>query len=470
MASPDLTEVAERPDHPGKAPAKFVTGSTMRHVIVMTLTGSLGLSFLFLVDFLALWWISRLDNEVLITAIGFAGTIQFFVMSVAVGMMIGAVALVSRALGMGDPEEARRIATSAMVYGATFQTALAILVFIFRRDILIWTGAEGEALEVAVDFLGISLPSLPFVAIGMCASAVLRAAGEAWRSMMVTVSAGVVALIVDPILIVWMGWGVSGAALAIVMSRFAMAVMGFYWVSQSRNLLARPSLIDLRAFLMPFAAIAIPAVATQVSTPFGNWILVRAMAQHGDSAVAGLGVVMRLTIVCFGGIFALSGAIGGIIGQNYGAKQYDRVAQAYVDALKFCAVYTAVIWVLLILSADMIATSFGLGEEGAQIVRTFAYFAAGTFVFTGALFVSNAAFNNLGRPLWATAANWARDAILMAPLAFGLGALYAGGGVIMGQALANTLAGIMAAWIGWRFVRRLSGRPAPVLDGRPAST
>jgi Na+-driven multidrug efflux pump len=255
-----------------------------------------------------------------------------------------------------------------------------------------------------------------------------------------------------------------------VLSRLAMAVMGFYWVSRSRNLLARPSLIDLRNFLVPFAAIAVPAVATQVSTPFGNWILVRAMAQHGDSAVAGLGVVMRLTIVCFGGIFALSGAIGGIIGQNYGAKQYDRVASAYVDALKFCLVYTAVIWVLLILSADTIASSFGLGPEGAQIVRVFAFYAAGTFVFTGALFVSNAAFNNLGRPLWATAANWARDAILMAPFAFGLGAIYAGGGVIMGQALANTLAGLFAAWIGWRFVRRLSGQPAPALDGRPAST
>ena len=357
-----------------------------------------------------------------------------------------------------------------MIYGAAFQTALAVLVFVFRREILIWTGAEGAALEVAVDFLGISLPSLPLVAIGMCASAVLRAAGEAWRSMMVTVCAGIVALIVDPILIVWLDYGVNGAAGAIVLSRLAMAVMGFYWVSRSRNLLAKPSLIDLRTFLLPFAAIALPAVATQVSTPFGNWILVRAMAQHGDSAVAGLGVVMRLTIVCFGGIFALSGAIGGIIGQNYGAKQYDRVASAYMDALKFCLIYTAVIWFLLVLSADMIASSFGLGEEGAHIVRVFSYYAAGTFVFTGALFVSNAAFNNLGRPLYATAANWSRDAILMAPLAFGLGAIYAGGGVIMGQALANTLAGIMAAWIGWRFVRRLGGRPAAVLDGSPAST
>ena len=97
------------------SPGKFTTGSTMRHVVVMTLTGSLGLSFMFLVDFLALFWISRLKDEVLITAVGFAGVIQFFVISVAMGMMIGAVALVSRALGRGDVDEARRIAGSAMV-------------------------------------------------------------------------------------------------------------------------------------------------------------------------------------------------------------------------------------------------------------------------------------------------------------------------------------------------------------------
>ncbi|MFN7004628.1 MAG: hypothetical protein ACK4NW_14490, partial [Roseinatronobacter sp.] len=88
MSSPDLTEAVASPT-PQKTQGKFVTGSTMRHVVVMTLTGSVGLSFLFLVDFLALWWISQLGNEVLITAIGFAGTIQFFVMSVSVGMMIG---------------------------------------------------------------------------------------------------------------------------------------------------------------------------------------------------------------------------------------------------------------------------------------------------------------------------------------------------------------------------------------------
>lgn len=441
--------------------AKFTTGSTMRHVVVMTLTGSIGLSFMFLVDFLALFWISRLGREDLLAAVGFAATVQFFLISISIGMMIAAVALVSRALGQGDPDRARRIATSAMVYSVLTQGVIAVVVFTSRDGILGWSGASGEVLQVASDFLGISVVSLPLIALGMSAAAILRAAGEAWRAMMVTTTGGLAAVVVDPILIIWMDLGVPGAAMAIVISRLVMACAGLYWVI-GKGLIGRPGLDDLRSTAAPFLGIALPAVATQVSTPFGNWVLIRAMAEHGDSAVAGLGVAARLQILGFGGIFALSGAIGGIIGQNHGANMPGRVRQSYIDALKFCAVYTAAVWALMVIFADPLARAFGLTGQAAEVVHWFALIGAGSFMFTGALFVSNAAFNNLGRPLWATMANWARDGGLMAPLAFGLGAYFAAPGVIAGQAVANVLAGTLAAWVGWRFVSRgLDPAPRP---------
>lgn len=433
----------------------------MRHVVVMTLTGSLGLSFMFLVDFLALFWISRLGREDLIAAVGFAATVQFFLISVSVGMMIAAVALVSRALGQGDPDRARRIATSTMVYSVLTLGLIAVVVFNTREAILGWSGATGDVAQVASQFLGISVVSLPLIALGMSAAAILRAAGEAWRAMMVTTTGGLVAVVVDPILIIWMDLGVPGAALAIVISRLVMACAGLYWVS-GKGLIGRPGLHDLRETAAPFLGIALPAVATQVSTPFGNWVLIRAMAEHGDSAVAGLGVAARLQILGFGGIFALSGAIGGIIGQNHGANMPGRVRQSYIDALKFCAVYTAVVWALMVIFADPLARAFGLTGQAAEVVHWFALIGAGSFMFTGALFVSNAAFNNLGRPLWATMANWSRDGVMMAPLAFGLGAMFAAPGVIAGQAVANVLAGALAAWVGWRFVSRgLDPAPRP---------
>ena len=333
------------------------------------------------------------------------------------------------------------------------------------------SGAGGAVLEEAVRFLRIGAPSLPLLAAGMASAAILRAAGAAWRAMAVTLAAAAVAVILDPVLIVMMGWGVPGAAVVIVLSRGAMAVAGLYWVAVSMKMLARPGWIDLRHFALPFLAIAVPAVITQLSTPFGNWLLMRAMAPFGESAVAGLGVVLRLTILCFGGIFALSGAIGGIIGQNHGAGLPGRVESAYLDALKFCAVYTGIVWGLLILGADVIAAGFGLGPEGAQVVRWFCHWGAGAFVFTGALFVSNAAFNNLGRPVWASIANWSRDGLLMGPLAFGLGAAVGAAGVIAAQVVANVAAGLVAAWVGWRVVRRMAGsRAGSALDRGRAAT
>lgn len=449
--------------------AKFLTGSTLRHVIVMTLTGSLGLSFMFLVEFLALWWVSQLDDELLITAMGFAGTIQFFVVSVAIGMMIGAVALVSRSLGAGDVDDARRIASSALVFAVAILSVLSGLMFVFRDEVLMMTGATGEALEVASDFLAITLPSLPFVAAGMCSSAILRALGDAWRSMMVTMIAGLLALVIDPIFIVWLDMGAQGAAISIVISRAGMTVLGLYWVIHTHNMFGRPSLVDMKFYMRPYLAIAIPAILTQVSTPFGNWVAVRAMAEHSDSAVAGLGVVMRLTMLLFGGIFALSGAIGGIIGQNYGARQLDRVASAYRDALLFCVVYTGVVWAILALSAGFVVRSFGLHDDGADVVYIFSYYMAGTFVFTGALFVSNAGFNNLGRPVWSMAANWMRDGVLMFPLTFGLGAVMGAGGVITGNALANVVAGSFAGLLAWRYIMRLRGGMTPQPSAMPHS-
>ncbi len=451
-----------RAEAAGEPTARFLSGSLMRHVVVMSLSGTLGLMVMFLVDFLALWWISRLKQEQLIAAVGIAGTIQFAVISVAIGMMIGAVAMVSRAIGTGDVERARRISTFAVIFSTAVLTVLSLLLVIFADPVLRFSGAEGEVLTEARHFLIVSLPSIPLIAIGMVASSILRAVGDAWRSTSVTLIGGIVALFVDPLLIVWSGWGVTGAALSLVVARSAMATLGLWYVLRTRPMLARPAWADMRGFMRPYLGIALPAVATQLSTPFGGWILTREIATFGESAVAGWGVVMRLTILAFGGIFALSGAIGGIIGQNYGAGRIDRVEEAFVAALKFCLGYTIVVWALMALLTGPIVNSFGLSAEGSAVVRAFTHVTAGSFIFTGALFVANSTFNNLGRPLRSTFANWMRDGIMTFPFAYAFGQWAGSVGVVWAQASVNVIAGVLAAWAAWHYVRSIRGRPVAV--------
>ena len=434
---------------------RFLSGSTMRHVAVMTMSSTIGLTFMFLIDAATLFWIARMGVEQNMAALGFAWTIQFFTMSAGIGLMVAAVALVSRAIGSGDKAQARRHGSSAMLITFVVQAVLAALVLWIRDDILALAGAKGDTLVIASRFLLLSVPSLPIMAVGMVGLGILRAEGDAFRAMFVSIVAGLVAMGLDPLFIFGFGLGVDGAAYVMVISRTVNALMALYVVIKVHDLAARPSFANVRKVAPAYAAIALPAVATQLSTPFGNYIVTGFIAQHGDGAVAGWAVVGRLTVLAFGGVFALSGAVGGIFGQNYGAGNMHRVRTTYRDALLYNFGYIVLAWLILFLLRDVAITSFKLGPEGAEVVLAFTNLAAGGFVFTGILFVSNAAFNNLGRPLWSTGFNWVRDGVLMFPLCWWIGTMMGATGVVYGQALAGLLAGSMAALFAWRFVAQL---------------
>ncbi len=435
----------------------------MRHIAVMTMTGSLGISFMFLVDMATLFWVSYLGVEQYVAAMGYAFAIQFFTISAGIGFMISATAMVSKSIGQGDFEQARRQTTSASILAFGSQLVVAVLVVLFRREILAMAGAEGETLEVAARFLVISVPSLPFMALGMIASGVLRAEGDAMRAMFGTLSAGLIAVVVDPVLIIGMDMGVDGAALGMVISRTASSLLAMWFVIRVHDLAGPVELAALRKFAKPFLLIALPAVATQMASPFGNAVMTRVMAEHGDAAVAGLAVVVRVGVLTFGGIFALSGAIGGIIGQNFGAGFMDRVKAAYRDALLFCFAYTMVSWAILALATELMVSAFHLGGDAAAVLRAFTHVAAFGYSFTGFIFVANAAFNNLGRPSYSTLSNWLRDGVLMYPACVVFGTFYAAQGVLYGQMAASIVAGLFAMVWGWRYVSHMefSARTQP---------
>ena len=88
----------------------------MNHVVVMTLTGALGLMALFMVDLADLFFLSLLDQTEVTAAIGYAGTIVFTNLSVSIGIGIAAAALVATNLGAGRPEQARAFATSSLLF------------------------------------------------------------------------------------------------------------------------------------------------------------------------------------------------------------------------------------------------------------------------------------------------------------------------------------------------------------------
>ncbi|MEM9967668.1 MAG: MATE family efflux transporter [Pseudomonadota bacterium] len=443
---------------------RFLTGSTMGHVVRMTATGAVGITFIFLVDAANLFWVSQLGQPKLVAAIGFAYAIQFFSVSVAVGLMIAATAVISLSIGEGRRDQARRQAGAAVLIAFAALALVSLLIVFFRHPLVALAGAEGEAARLAARYLAMSVPSLVPMAGALVLSGALRADGYGTEAMYVTMLAGLVLMIIDPILILWMNLGLDGAAIGVVLFRFSLLGFAVYFAIHKLSLADMPRLRTFRNLSAPFMIVAVPAVATQMSTPMGNYLLTIVMAGYGDDAMAAWAVVGRLTVVVFGGIFALSGAIGGVFGQNFGAGQMARVRQTYKDALIFCGIYTLVAWGLMLSATSFINGAFGLVGVGGDVLQAFTLAGVGGFVFIGALFVSNAAFNNLGKPRWSTLVNWIKDGVLSWPAAALLAALYGAPGVIYGQAVAGALAGLFAAAWGWRYVSRLEGPGSVDLD------
>ena len=160
----------------------------------------------------------------------------------------------------------------------------------------------------------------------------------------------------------------------------------------------RPSIAGLKADLWPVYAIAGPAILTQVATPLGQAMVTRMVSGYGEAAVAGMAIAGRLTPVALGVIFALSGAIGPIIGQNYGAGRMDRVRRTFLDGLTFTAIVVAIVTVILFVLRAPIADLFHAEGLTRDLVYLFCGPLCLLFFFNGAIFMANAACNNLGQP------------------------------------------------------------------------
>ncbi len=435
----------------------FTKGSTMRHVAVMTATGSIGLVAVFAVDFLSLFWVSRLGVQSLKAAVGYASQLQFLAMAVNIGLTIAISATMSRALGAGDRARARRLAASGLLITAVASTALSAGLFVFRDPLLATLmHAHGEPATVASAFLAIAIPANVPLALGMALSGVLRAAGDARRAMYVTLSGGLITAVTDPTLIFGFGLGVYGAAWATVISRLMILGVGAYGAIGVHDLVGRPRIRDARADFAPIMGIGMPSIMANLATPVAAVYVTRVWSDFGEAAVAGGAIVDRVVPLAFGVIFALTGSIGPIIGQNFGARLMDRVWRAITDSLLLAVGYALIAWASLALAAPWIIAAFDAHAAAADFVAFFCRYGAVAWVFVTCLFVANTVFNNLGFPLLAMIFNWGRATLGTIPFVT-VGARYGGvEGAMLGAAVGAAAFGLASVAVAYGVTRRLA--------------
>ncbi|MFT7388330.1 MAG: putative MATE family efflux protein [Candidatus Endobugula sp.] len=385
--------------------AKYTQGSINQHLLVMTASATTGLIVIFLSDLVDIYFLSLLGEIEIIAALGFAGSVIFFTVSLNIGLAIACSALVSRALGSGDMCASREVITYSFVSAMILTMPISFLIFLGLPHLLEFLGASGQALIFATQYLHIINPSTPILALVMSAGGVLRARGDAKEAMWLTVMGGIVNIVLDPIFIFGFGMGVDGAAIATVLSRVAMLAFAIYIIVYRYRLLGAFVMSRYVGQFTAYLRVAIPAVLTNLATPIGVAYVTYTLAQFGDNTVAGNAIVSRLQPVAFAGLFALSAVVGPIAGQNFGANKLRRVRATLHESIRLVFIYCLTISAILWVGESYIVSLFNASNEAEELVSLFCKGISLMFIFNGLTFTTNALFNNLGVAHYATIIN-----------------------------------------------------------------
>jgi putative MATE family efflux protein len=294
-------------------------------------------------------------------AIAVVMPISFFISSIGLAIGIGGASIISRALGSGDPTKANRTFGTQAFMTLGLSALLLVVGYIYQDQVLGVFGGKGDLLQPAKVYFNIVLFGTPFLAWAMMSNSVIRAEGKAKVAMMVMVLSAIVNIILDPIFIIGLGWGMYGAGWATTIAYITAALWTIHFFSSGKNE------VKLKKKHIKFD----PPVAKEIFS-IGGVSLVRQGSVSvliailnltlfkfgGETAVATYGIIARLMMFT---LFPVMGVVQGfmpIVGYNYGAEQYDRVKETVMTAIKYGTSIAAIIFLIIILIPEQIVWVF----------------------------------------------------------------------------------------------------------------
>jgi putative MATE family efflux protein len=435
--------------------ATYTNGPIFVHVVSLSMTSAIGLFAIFIVDLVDVFFISILGESELAAAVGFAGIGLFLGAAVCIGISIGISTVVAQSLGAAEEDEAKRFATNGLLYTLVWTVPTTIATMYYAPELLALVGAKEKTLELAVMYFRIVGLSLPLLGFAMAGTSLLRAVGDAKMSMWSTLIGGLVNAVLDPIFIFTFKMGLSGAAIASVFSRLTVAAVAMYGVFRKHELYATTNLRSFLSDAKQLNGIVIPSLITNLSGPIGSAFATAQMAKFGTDAVAAASVIGRITPVAFAGLYGLSGAVGPIASQNFGAGNYQRVRQTLIESFKFSCMYVIPVAIFIYLLQHQLVETFGLKDEAAELLEFYATYIVISYLLFALQLAANPIFTALRHPGFSTISNMARDLLLAIPLIY-TGALYFDArGVLAGQAAANAIAGVLTFAVALWLTRRV---------------
>lgn len=366
---------------------------------------------------------------------GLSAAFPVQIAAVAIGLLpgLGAMSVVSRALGARDPQRASRAIGSSLAILLPVYIVAAIAGLTNLEQMAIWMGASEHTVGYARQYLVIILPGSLFTMVAIALNNLLMAEGRPGTATVVLAGGAVLNVILDAVFILEFGWGVTGAAAATVAAQGGAVLFAvwFYLSGRSALRITADALIPRLGLIREITALGIPIFIIELARSVVVVVINNILSQYpgGDSYIALFGVLNAVLEFALAPFIGAALAYLPLAAYNYGAGYYHRVRQAIWQSCLGATVGGAIMIAVLIPLAGHIVLVFSTRdalppESGAalQVVLL-------ALPIVGIEFISSIAFQALGMAWPSVVLTMAQRVVLLLAWVFGLSHVFGVWGV-----------------------------------------
>ena len=425
----------------------FTEGPVGRHLLKLGSFMAMGTVTINIAQVAEAIYLGMLGTEAL-AAIGFAFPITITLFAFAGGIGSGASSVIARAMGRGDRKRAAILVTHAQILTILLGLVLGFAGINYSNEIVSALGAKDRVLELTIEYLEVYMLGFPFFMLSMVGSTLLRATGSAASPGIIMSVGSVLQVLLAPLLI--FGWdllgvpalGIAGAAWAYFASRY-LSLLLYVWMLYRAELMNN-NINGVTESWKDIMHVGGPAIASGLVMPVSMLIITKLLAGHGHEVVAGYNVASRVETLAHMILWSCSSSAEPLIGQNWGARLFDRVKRTLFLCHSFCLAWGVVTFIVMVQFGSYFVSLIDSDPLVVDTATLFFLWIPLSIGFMGMIQVANSSFNARGLPMPALVISILRSLVIYIPLALIGDHFWGYAGIFAATAITNVLLGLVS--------------------------
>jgi putative MATE family efflux protein len=369
------------------------------------------------VDIMFIGWLGAEE----VTAVAFVSPLFFIIIGLTVGLGAGVTASIAQFIGQKDKRNADNCAEHTILLGIGITLTLSLLGIIFGEQLLMLLGASGHILDISYTYLKVLLYGIGLVVFSLFFRAILAGEGETKVPMIIGLIGTLLNLILDPIFIFVLEYGVKGAALATVISQAVMVVSYLFIIFVRKSTYITFNIRDFKyspSIIKTIFKIGIPSSISMLIISFGQVVMNKILINYSIEAVAAYQIVSRIDMLLFMPILGIAISLTTIVGMFFGAKEYEKLVWIVKYGIVRAIYITVISVAILFIFAHRILPIFTDNSEVLNIGITYLRIIILAYPAVGLSVICSRICQALGQGLPLLVTTITRVLIITAPLSY----------------------------------------------------